>query len=144
MATQIEAPAGSVSALEQLRDAINSHDLDALVACFRRDVYSEQPLHPSRSFQGSENVRQNWAMIFGGVPDLRADLLRTATSGDTAWSEWHWSGTSRDGKAFEMRGVTVLEVDEGLITAVSMYMQPVEVGGEGNTGAIRKAIGTSR
>ncbi len=144
MANHIEAPAGPVRVVAQLRDAINAHDLDALVACFHRDVHSEQPLHPSRAFQGNQNIRQNWAMIFGGVPDLHADLLRTATGGKIAWAEWHWSGTSRDGKAFEMRGISVLEVGEGLITAVSMYMEPVEVSGEGNAIAIRKAIGASR
>ncbi len=144
MANHIEAPAGPVTAVAQLRDAINAHDLDALVACFHRDVRSEQPLHPSRAFQGNQSIRQNWGMIFGGVPDLRAELLRTATSGNTAWAEWHWSGTSRDGKAFEMRGVTVLVVDEGLITAVSMYLEPVEVSGEANAAAIRKATGASR
>lgn len=144
MANHIEAPAGHLIAIEQLRDAINTHDLDALVASFHRDVHSEQPLHPSRAFQGNQNIRQNWAMIFGGVPDLRAELVRTVTSGNTVWAEWHWSGTSRDVKAFEMRGITVMEVDEGLISAVSMYMEPVDVGGEGNASAIRKAIGASR
>lgn len=144
MANHIQTPASPLIAIEQLRDAINTHDLDAVVACFHRDVHSQQPLHPSRTFQGSENIRQNWAMIFGGVPDLRADLLRTATSGNIAWAEWHWFGTSRDGKAFEMRGISVLEVDEGLIAAVSLYMEPVEVSGEGNAIAIRKAIGASR
>ena len=144
MANQNKAAVAPVIAVERLRDAINTHDLEALVACFHHDVHSEQPLHPSRTFQGPENIRQNWAMIFSGVPDLRADLLRTATNGNIAYAEWHWSGASRDGKAFEMRGVTVLEVDEGLITAVSMYMEPVEVSGEGNAVAIRKAIGASR
>lgn len=144
MANHVQTPAGPLIAIEQLRDAINTHDLDAVVACFHRNVHSEQPLHPSRTFQGNENIRQNWAMIFGGVPDLRADLLRTATSGNIAWAEWHWSGASRDRKEFEIRGITVLEVDEGLITAVSMYMEPVEVSGEGNAIAIGKAIGASR
>ena len=144
MANQNKAPAGPLTTIEQLRDAINTHDLDALVACFHGDVHSEQPAHPARTFKGNENIRQNWAMIFGGVPDLRADLLRTATSGNIAWAEWHWSGASRDGKAFEMRGITVLGVDEGLITAVSLYMEPVEVSSEGNAIAIRNAIGATR
>lgn len=144
MANQNRAPAGPLIAIEQLRDATNAHDLDAVVACFHRDVHSQQPLHPSRTFRGNENIRQNWAMIFGGVPDLHADLLRTATSGKIGWAEWHWSGTSRDRKAFEMRGITVMEVEEGLISAVSLYMEPVEVGGEGNLSAIRKTIGASR
>ncbi len=144
MASHIEAPVGPVSAVELLRDAINTHDLDALVACFHPEVRSAQPMHPARSFQGSQNIRQNWSMIFGGVPDLRAELLRTASSGKIDWAEWRWSGTSRDGKAFVKVGVTILEVDERLITDVSMYMEPVEVNGATNAIAIQEAIGAPR
>ena len=58
---------------ERLQDAQNSHDLDAFVACFDSDYRSEQPVHPDRAFTGSEQVRRNWAAVFDGVPDLRAD-----------------------------------------------------------------------
>jgi ketosteroid isomerase-like protein len=144
MPNQIQAPAGPTAAADRLRDAINSHDLDAMVACFSPDVCSRQPLHPSRQFQGSENIRQNWAMIFGGVPDIRAELLRTTVAGNTAWAEWHWSGNSRDGRAFDMRGVTVQEVVDGAIADVSLYMEPVEADGGGNADAIQAAVGTPR
>ena len=51
----------------QLRAAVNSHDLEALTDCFASDFVNETPLHPARSFTGSEQVRKNWAQIFAGV-----------------------------------------------------------------------------
>jgi ketosteroid isomerase-like protein len=76
--------------LERLRDAQNSHDLDAFVACFDPQYRSEQPVHPDRAFVGSEQARKNWAEVFAGVPDFQAELLRLASQGDTGWAEWHW------------------------------------------------------
>jgi len=36
-------------------------------------------------------------------------LLRSAVEGDTAWAEWYWFGTHRDGTQFGMRGVSIAE-----------------------------------
>ena len=83
----------------RLRDAMNEHDLEALVGVFDQDVISETPAHPQRTFRGADQVRRNWEQIFAGVPDLKADLLDAVVSGDTVWSEWDWSGTRRDGSA---------------------------------------------
>ena len=136
METQPQPPA-TVAAIERLQAAINSHDLDALVACFTPDFASRQPAHPSRDFNGSEQVRQNWAMIFAGVPDLRARLVRSAASGDTLWAEWEWSGTRRDGQPHEMRGVTVQGIDRDRLSWVNFYMEVVESAGADVMAAIR-------
>jgi len=64
--------------LERLRDAQNAHDLDAFVARFDPRYRSEQPVHPDRAFVGADQVRRNWAEVFAGVPDFRAELLRSA------------------------------------------------------------------
>ena len=63
--------------LERLRDAQNRHDLD--------------------TFVGSQQVRENWAEVFAGVPDFHAELLRSAHEDDTGWAEWRWRGTRVDG-----------------------------------------------
>ncbi|HEV1998249.1 MAG TPA: nuclear transport factor 2 family protein [Candidatus Dormibacteraeota bacterium] len=137
METQSQAPAG-IAAVERLEGAINSHDIDQLVACFAPDFVSRQPAHPSRDFTGREQVRQNWAMIFAGVPDLRAKLVRSALSGDTAWAEWEWSGTRRDGQPHEMRGVTVQGISGDQLAWVNFYMEMVDVAGADVMTSIRE------
>jgi ketosteroid isomerase-like protein len=57
---------GAVS--ERLVQAMNAHDLDAQVACFREDYRSEQPAHPARTFTGREQVRQNWSKLLRVQP----------------------------------------------------------------------------
>jgi hypothetical protein len=49
-------------------------------------------------------VRRNWAAVFDGVPDFRADLVRSAQGEDATWQEWYWHGTRLDGTQLEMRG----------------------------------------
>ena len=86
-----------LSVVTRLRDAMNEHDLEALVDVFDPDFVSETPAHPQRTFRGADQVRRNWEQIFAGVPDLQADLLDAVVEGDTVWSEWDWHGTRRDG-----------------------------------------------
>src|ERR1044071_3107316 len=71
--------------LHRLHDAQNKHDIEAFVACFDVNYLSEQPVHPDRTFRGSEQVRKNWSAIFSNVLDFRSDLLRTTSAPDAEW-----------------------------------------------------------
>ena len=68
--------------------------------------------------------------LFAGVPDFHAELLASASDGDTSWAEWHWSGTRADAAAFEMRGVTLFAIENGRIVSGRLYMEEVEAAGE--------------
>lgn len=131
------APAAAV---ERLQQAITLHDLDALVACFAPDYLSEFPAHPDRTFRGHEQIRKNWAQIFGGVPDLAATLRACTVAGETVWAEWEWRGTRRGGVPFAMCGVTIQGVIEDRIAWARLYMEPV-VSGAGSDDAVRRDAG---
>jgi hypothetical protein len=122
--------------LERLRDAQNAHDLDAFVACFDERYRSEQPVHPDRAFVGSDQVQTNWAAVFVGVPDFRAELLRSARQGDTGWAEWHWHGTRTDGSRLAMRGVTIFGIRDDRIVWGRLYLEDVQ-GGQGIDQAVQ-------
>ena len=115
------------SLVARLVSAVNGHDLEGLVACFHEDYQNENPAHPQRGFRGNEQVRRNWAGIFGGVPDVHAEVLRSAVDGDTVWSEWKMSGTRGDGGVFDMRGVFIFGVRDGRAGWARMFLEPVEV-----------------
>ena len=65
---------------------MNAHDLEAFLACIHPEYRSEQPVHPERGFGGRDQVEKNWAAMFSGIPDFRAETLDTAVDGDTAWT----------------------------------------------------------
>jgi ketosteroid isomerase-like protein len=111
----------------QLLEAMNAHDLDAFVACFAPDYRSEQPAHPSRAFDGSDKVRENWTSVFSGVPDFNAELLLSATTDDgVEIGEWRWLGTHTDGSPFAMRGVIVMGIEGQQIAWGRLYMEAIE------------------
>jgi hypothetical protein len=110
---------------------MNAHDLNAFVACFSPAYRSEQPAHPNRTFGGYAQVRTNWAAMFANVPDLHAELLGRTAAGDIVWSEWAWSGQRHDGSLFDMRGVIIFGIGNGLIAWARLYMEETERNGAG-------------
>jgi ketosteroid isomerase-like protein len=112
--------------LERMLQAINSHDIDAMVDCFADDYRCEMPLHPSRSFVGNDHVRQNWTGLFRRVPDIRARVLRSVEDGDSLWSEWEMNGTTTDGIDFRTGGVAILGAEDGRFAWSRFYLDPVD------------------
>jgi hypothetical protein len=140
--TGLGASSAATVVIDRLLESTNQHDLDAISACFAADFVNETPLHPARSFRGREQVRRNWQQIFGGVPDLRAEILNQASAGNAVWTEWEMSGTRRDGNRHLMRGVIVFEVDGDAISRVRFYLEPVDESGIGIDAAIRQTVGS--
>ena len=112
--------------IQRLLVAFNDHDLEAAAALFHESYNSVQPAHPARAFVGRAQMHANWAAMFAGIPDFHAEVLRSVDDGDTTWSEWSWAGTRTDGQPFDMRGVTIFEVEDGLITGGRLYMEELE------------------
>jgi ketosteroid isomerase-like protein len=125
----------------RLHDAVNRHDLDAMVGCFAADFVNETPAHPARSFRGRDQVRRNWAQIFAAVPNLEADIVDSASRGDTMWTEWEMRGTRLDGAPHLMRGVSIFKVTGDAFASVRFYLEPVEQAGVGVDAAVRSALG---
>src|SRR5438445_13288167 len=109
----------------RLHDAVNRHDLDAMVACFATDFVNDTPAHPARSFRGRDQVRRNWAQIFAAVPNLEAEMIDCASHGDTVWTEWEMRGTRLDGAHHLMRGVAIFEVVDDAFASVRFYWEHV-------------------
>ncbi|MBI1379261.1 MAG: DUF4440 domain-containing protein [Frankiales bacterium] len=126
--------------LERLTAATNAHDLDALVDCFAPDYVNETPVHPERGFTGADQVRRNWTQIFAAVPDVHAEVIRSAVDGDTVWAEMEHRGTRPDGSPHLMRGVLVLGVPDTRATWARFYLEPVVAGGPGIDEVVRTTV----
>jgi ketosteroid isomerase-like protein len=128
--------------LERLTDAQNAHDLEAMLACFHADYQSEQPLFPSRTFQGVDQVRANWSALFGAIPDFRAEIVRSAVDGETVFCEIHWTGTKADGTPLDERGVIIAGVRDDRIAWARLYVDEVEREGADIDTVVRQMAGT--
>jgi hypothetical protein len=126
--------------VDRLLEATNDHDLEAMVGCFAENYENETPVHPDRGFRGRGQMRRNWEQIFAFVPDLRAEVTRSAVDGGVIWTEWEMTGTRRDGSAHCMRGVIIFAVGEGVIQSVRFYLEPVDLSGGSVDDAVREQV----
>jgi ketosteroid isomerase-like protein len=130
---ETDAAAAHRDVVERMERALRAHDLEALVACFHADYRGEQPLHPREATVDREQVRRNWETFFANVPDVRADLLATAYTADTVWSEWRIYGTRRDGTPLDLRGVWIFGVRDGKVAWGRLYREPIDLDDEPDT-----------
>jgi ketosteroid isomerase-like protein len=129
---------GPAAMVERLCAATNAHDLEAVVSCFANGYRNETPAHPERGFTGRDQVRRNWEQIFAAVPDITAELLRSAVDGETAWTEWEHRGTKHDGSQHLMRGVVIFGVRGGEAEWARFYLEPVHADGDNADAALRR------
>jgi ketosteroid isomerase-like protein len=111
---------------KRLLAATNAHDLDALVGCFADDYRLEMPVHPSRNFRGTAQVRTNWEQFFAQMPDLSCSVVRFVQDGETEWGEWEMKGTRRDGSIHHLRGVIIFGTRDDKIISARFYLEPVD------------------
>ena len=123
-----------------MRVATNTHDIDAIVACFAPDYRNETPAHPARNFVGSEQVRRNWMQILAAIPDVSTEIVASVVLGNTVWTEWEHRGTRRDGTAHLMRGVVIFGIADGLIASARFFLEPVEQAGGDVDAAVRGQV----
>jgi ketosteroid isomerase-like protein len=133
-----------MQAVERLPARTNAHDVEGIVACFAPDYSLESPLHPARSFRGTEQVRRNWTQMFAGIPDVKAKVVASAHDGNKVWTEWEMGGTRRDGAVHLMRGIFVFAMENGLIRSGRMFLEPVDASTADMDAAIRATVGGSR
>jgi ketosteroid isomerase-like protein len=142
------AYARSVSAphdvIDRLTAAQNAHDLEAMLACFHEDYRSEQPMFPARTFRGIDQVRKNWSALLASIPDLHAEIVRSAVNRDTAFIEIHWTGTKADGTPFEERGVIIMGIRDDRIAWGRLYADEVQHEGPDIDAVVGRMAGTDQ
>ena len=47
------------------------------------------------------------------IPDIQAKILKEVEEGNTVWAELCYHGTQTDGKEFNVKGVTLLGIQDG-------------------------------
>jgi ketosteroid isomerase-like protein len=128
--------------IDRLTAAQNAHDVEAILACFREDYRSEQPLFPARTFHGIDQVRANWSALLEAVSDFHSEIVRSAVDGDTVFVEIHWTGTKADGTPLDERGVLILGIRDDRIAWGRLYADEVEREGADIDAVVRRMGGT--
>ncbi len=119
------------SALIELCDAFNAHDLDRIMALFSDDCILEMPRGSKpwgTRMEGKQNVREALASRFEGLPDVHYGngAHFVDSTAETGISKWTLTGTTREGIRKEVQGCDFYTFRDGQVIAKDSYWKIVE------------------
>ena len=131
METNLQEMKITVDTLKQILDALNRHDLDAIMEFFSEDCSFDFPRGPEpwgQRFIGKAQVREALAGRFKGIPDVHygEDRHWISADGNTGVSEWTLTGTTTSKIALKVRGCDLWEFGNGKVTRKNSYWKIVE------------------
>ena len=105
-------------------DAWSSHDSDRLTSLFTESCLYEE-VASGRKYNTKEGIANYYNSTISGVPDTDFEIVTLTATENMAMVEWVWKGTNTVGwpymnipatnKYFELRGVSVMEIENNLI-----------------------------
>lgn len=106
--------------MKELTEAVIAYDGQRLAKLFTDDGYYQDPL--SGRFQGRAEVRRMADEVFkNALGNIKWDVADAVDDGRVGYARWVISFTSRrpgfEGKRVVLRGMSVVELDNGLIKA---------------------------
>jgi steroid delta-isomerase-like uncharacterized protein len=110
-------------------DALARGDLDAMVEHWRDDAIIDD-LVPIAVLRGRDEYRSFFAELFAAFPGLELSVARVIAGEREAAVEWRMSGEftgspfqgiEPTGKHVELRGLDLLEIEDGRIVSITAY-----------------------
>jgi ketosteroid isomerase-like protein len=115
--------------LKEFLDAFNRHDLDSIMDYFADNCVFFMPRGGSPRgdrYIGKNEVRAGLEKRFEGIPDVHYGDDQHWVGVNFGVSEWTLTGTSVSGQHIEVRGVDLLEFDQGKIIRKDSFWKILE------------------
>jgi steroid delta-isomerase-like uncharacterized protein len=115
-------------------DALARRDVEAIGEHWREDGVED--LVPIGMLRGRQAIKDFFTEIFAAMPDAETTLVRIVAGDQIAAVEWRMSGTftggpfqgvDPTGKPVEVRGVDLLEIEDGEIVGNTAYYDGMAV-----------------
>jgi steroid delta-isomerase-like uncharacterized protein len=115
-------------------DALARRDVEAIGEHWREDGVED--LVPIGMLRGRQAIKDFFSEIFAAMPDAETTLVRIVAGDQIAAVEWRLSGTFTGGpfqgvdptdKPVEVRGVDLLEIEDGEIAGNTAYYDGMAV-----------------
>jgi ketosteroid isomerase-like protein len=119
----------SYELLKGFLESFNRHDLDSIMDYFADNCvfYMPRGARPrGDQYLGKDSVRAGLAKRFEGIPDVHYGDDQHWACDNFGVSEWTLSGTSVSGQHIEVRGVDLLEFDQGKIIRKDSFWKILE------------------
>ncbi len=109
-------------------DALGRRDVDAVGEHWREDGVED--LVPIGMLRGRQEIKDFFSSVFAAMPDAETTLVRVVAGEQLAAVEWRMSGTfsgaqfqgiDPTSKPVEVRGMDMLEIEDGEIVSNTAY-----------------------
>ena len=104
--------------LDEITDAYNRNDTDAVMSFFAEDAVFDHATGPDINgtrFSGLDKIRSIFQGLFDNVESVHWEPIDTRISGDKAYCEFHRVAKLKSGEIQDFLSVDVLSFREGLI-----------------------------
>jgi ketosteroid isomerase-like protein len=106
-----------------LVEAYNRKSLTDVLAYYRADAFYWDPLH-REGVRGRKAIADVLGELFEAFPDEHMAVETLAADETHTVAEFRSTGTTRDGRPFELEFTEVYEVVEGEIASCHVYLDP--------------------
>ena len=111
--------------IDQVVEAYNSRDTEALVALYQPDITYWSALDGSQ--EGVEAVREHLDHLHETLPDEQMTAKTVITDGDLVVVEFESNGTNPAGNRYSIEFTEVFELRAGKVASIKVYLDPAEV-----------------
>lgn len=111
--------------IERFNDAMDRHDVDAVMALMTDDCVFENtlPAPDGERFEGQVAVRGFWERLLADSPQARFSAEELFTAGDRGVVRWRYDWVDRSGAAGHVRGVDLFRVRDGRVAEKLSYVK---------------------
>lgn len=120
-----DATRATIAAVTRLNDALNRHDVDAVMAAMTDDCIFDNTYPPpdGERFEGQNAVREFWESMLRSSPQAHFDTEEMFAAGDRCVVRWRYSYDGPNGQTEHIRGVDVLRVRDGKVAEKLAYVK---------------------
>jgi ketosteroid isomerase-like protein len=125
MAGTINSDNATRQTIDRFNDALNRHDVDAVMALMTEDCIFENtsPFPDGQRFSGQASVRDFWNNFLAGSPAAHFDAEEILTAGDRCVVRWKYTWKNADGTSGHIRGIDLFRVRDGKVAEKLAYVK---------------------
>lgn len=120
-----EITAATIATVEQFNDALNRHDVDAVMALMTDDCIFDNtyPSPDGEIFTGQAAVRGFWEEMLRNSPRAHFETEELFAHGDRCTVRWRYTYASDDGSSGHIRGADIFRVRDGKVAEKFAYVK---------------------
>jgi ketosteroid isomerase-like protein len=115
----------TMAAVARLNDALNRHDVGAVMAAMTDNCVFENTYPPpdGERYEGQDAVRGFWEGMLSSSPSAHFEAEEIFAAGDRCVVRWRYTYDGADGQTEHIRGVDVLRVRDGRVAEKLAYVK---------------------